>query len=76
MIEGMIIHKRTLRSPAMTEFVDFVSLASSATPEAAAIAAASQCLDRFTDRFNACDLAGMDGELLFPARHVLWSFSS
>jgi len=36
-----------------------------------AIREASACLDRFTERFNACDTAGMDGELHFP--HVMLS---
>ncbi len=39
--------------------------------EAAMIEAASACLDRFTDRFNACDTRGVDAELHFP--HLLLS---
>ena len=56
----------------MTGFASFV------TPEASAgaavsdaIAEASACLDRFTERFNACDTAGMDGALHFP--HLMLS---
>ncbi|MBR1160076.1 hypothetical protein [Bradyrhizobium elkanii] len=39
--------------------------------DAATIAAAIQCIDEFTDRFNARDLAGMDALLQFP--HVILS---
>ncbi|MGF6428280.1 MULTISPECIES: hypothetical protein [Bradyrhizobium] len=38
---------------------------------AAMIAAAIRCIDDFTDRFNARDLAGMDVLLHFP--HVILS---
>jgi ribosomal protein S18 acetylase RimI-like enzyme len=47
--------------------------------EAALIAGASACLDRFTACFNAADTAGMDRELQFPhtllsgAEYVLWT---
>lgn len=34
-----------------------------------ALAQATACLDRFTDAFNACELAGMDAQLHFP--HVM-----
>ena len=56
----------------MTDFASFV--APQACPSAAAsdaIGEASACLDRFTERFNACDTAGMDGELHFP--HLMLS---
>ncbi|WP_342708925.1 hypothetical protein AAFG13_28835 [Bradyrhizobium sp. B124] len=39
--------------------------------DATMIAAAIRCIDDFTDRFNACDLAGMDALLHFP--HVILS---
>jgi len=38
---------------------------------AAMIAAAIDCIEAFTDRFNARDLAGMDAHLHFP--HVIMS---
>lgn len=39
--------------------------------EETVVAAAIACLDAFTERFNACDLAGMDALLHFP--HVILS---
>jgi hypothetical protein len=56
----------------MTDFARFVAPAASAgEPEAEAVREAALCLDRFTERFNACDTAGMDGELHFP--HLMLS---
>ncbi|KLN54188.1 hypothetical protein [Variovorax paradoxus] len=56
----------------MTDFANFVApAASGSAAEADAIHEASACLDRFTERFNARDTAGMDGELHFP--HVMLS---
>lgn len=37
----------------------------------AMVAAATRCVDAFTDRFNARDLAGMDAHLHFP--HIILS---
>jgi hypothetical protein len=58
----------------MSEFVAFVSAQPPAEQEDAMVQAASECLDRFTAYFNACDLIGMDGELHFP--HVMLSGSN
>ena len=56
----------------VTRFSDFVAPpASGSAAEADAIREASACLDRFTERFNACDTAGMDRELHFP--HLMLS---
>ena len=55
----------------MTDFLDFVSRSGLPASAPHVIGPASACLDRFTARFNACDLAGMDAELHFP--HVLVS---
>jgi hypothetical protein len=56
----------------VTEFANFVApTASASAAQADAIREASACLDRFTERFNACDTSGMDGELHFP--HVMLS---
>ena len=35
-------------------------------PDDGTLPSALACLDRFTDRFNACDALGMDAELHFP----------
>lgn len=58
----------------MTEFFDFVSAAAVSERDEAMVEAASDCLDRFTECFNACDAIGMDGELHFP--HVMLSGAS
>jgi hypothetical protein len=58
----------------MTEFISFVSTAPLAGQDCAAVEAASECLDKFTACFNACDTIGMDGELSFP--HVMFSGAS
>jgi hypothetical protein len=58
----------------MTDFLNFVSSSHSATSEDETVQSASECLDRFTEFFNACDTNGMDGELHFP--HVMFSGSS
>lgn len=55
----------------MDDFIRFVSAGTNEPRVDAQIAAASACLERFTDRFNACDSAGMDAELHFP--HVMLS---
>jgi len=56
----------------VTDFASFVAPpAFASAAETNAIREASACLDRFTERFNACDTAGMDGELHFP--HVMLS---
>ena len=55
----------------MASFVNFVSTAPATEPDSAAVQAASDCLDRFTACFNACDTSGMDGELHFP--HLMLS---
>ncbi|REN14638.1 hypothetical protein DSI41_16625, partial [Mycobacterium tuberculosis] len=60
--------------PGMTaspDFSAFVAPPPSGEPHAAAIEAASACLDRFTAAFNAADTHGMDAELHFP--HVMLS---
>jgi hypothetical protein len=58
----------------MTEFISFVSPVPIAEQDSSPLAAASECLDRFTAYFNACDAIGMDGELYFP--HVMFSGAS
>lgn len=55
----------------MSDLARFVTPASSADSDDSLIAAAADCLDRFTAAFNACDTAAMDGELHFP--HVMLS---
>ena len=57
----------------MSDFIHFVSAGTDSMQgdDAQLVAAASACLDRFTERFNACDSAGMDGELHFP--HIMLS---
>lgn len=58
----------------MTEFISFVSTPSIREQDRSAVEAASECLDRFTACFNACDAVGMDAELGFP--HVMLSGAS
>lgn len=58
----------------MTEFISFVSTAPLVEQGCSAVVAASECLERFTAYFNACDTIGMDGELHFP--HVMFSGTS
>ncbi len=56
----------------MSDFIRFVSEGvGSMQDDAQLVAAASACLDRFTERFNACDSAGMDTQLHFP--HIMLS---
>jgi hypothetical protein len=55
----------------MSTFSKFVTPDASSESSQDLIAAASACLDRFTDAFNACDLDGMDAQLHFP--HVMFS---
>lgn len=55
----------------MRSFINFVSTLPATEPDSAAVQAASECLDRFTACFNACDTSGMDGELHFP--HLMLS---
>lgn len=57
----------------MSDFSKFVEPQQSEEPEDQLIQAASECLDRFTAFFNACDTNGMDAELHFP--HVMLSGS-
>ena len=58
----------------MTEFNSFVSTAPLAEPDCSAVEAASECLERFTAYFNACNTIGMDSELHFP--HIMFSGTS
>lgn len=55
----------------MRSFINFVSTPTATEPYGEAVQAASECLDRFTACFNACDTSGMDGELHFP--HLMLS---
>ena len=55
----------------MPDLHRFVTPAPSREPVGVLVAQASECLDRFTAAFNACDLAGMDAQLHFP--HVMLS---
>lgn len=55
----------------MSDFANFVKPQQSDEPEAELIRTASECLDRFTSCFNACDADGMDRELHFP--HLMLS---
>lgn len=55
----------------MPTFLQFVSRESADTDTVPAITEACACLDRFTQAFNECDIAGMDAELHFP--HVMLS---
>ena len=55
----------------MPNFINFVSTLPATAANSAAVQAASECLDRFTACFNACDTKGMDGELHFP--HLMLS---
>jgi hypothetical protein len=57
----------------MNDFERFVKPKESEESETELIREASECLDRFTERFNACDTSGMDTELHFP--HVIFSGS-
>ena len=57
----------------MSDFATFVNPQESEQPGGALVQAASECLDRFTAFFNACDTNGMDSELHFP--HVMLSGS-
>jgi hypothetical protein len=57
----------------MSDFAKFVKSQKSEEPEAELVRAASECLDRFTAFFNACNANGMDGELHFP--HIMFSGS-
>ncbi|HEX7868364.1 MAG TPA: hypothetical protein VF555_25625 [Variovorax sp.] len=56
---------------ASPDFSAFVAPPPSGEPHAAAVEAASACLDRFTAAFNASDTRGMDAELHFP--HLMLS---
>jgi len=58
----------------MTEFISFVSTAPLAEQDCSAVEAASECLERFTAYFNACNTIGMDSELHFP--QVMFSGAS
>ena len=58
----------------MPDLATFVSPRAFIESPEALIDGASACLDRFTDRFNACDAEGVDAELHFP--HVMWSGAS
>ena len=55
----------------MTDFSTFVAPPPSDEPNADAVEAASDCLDRFTAAFNASDTRAMDAELHFP--HLMLS---
>ena len=55
----------------MRDFLAFVSASPASADATQAVAAASDCLDRFTAAFNARDVDGMDRELHFP--HVMLS---
>ncbi len=63
----------------MSDFFKFVNPSCSEQFEAELVEAASDCLDRFTSFFNACDPSGMDSELHFPhfmlsgAECVVWA---
>lgn len=57
----------------MSSFLSFVSQTSGTAIDQDAVEDASGCLDRFTEAFNALDLAGMDAQLHFP--HVMISES-
>ena len=57
----------------MSSFLSFVSTTSDSAIDPAVVEEASRCLDRFTEAFNALDLAGMDAQLHFP--HVMISES-
>ncbi|QIL79566.1 hypothetical protein G7047_06355 [Diaphorobacter sp. HDW4A] len=55
----------------MSNFLAFVSETSDIALDSDIVKEASNCLDEFTDAFNALDLAGMDARLHFP--HVMIS---
>jgi len=57
----------------MSSFLSFVSQTSSSAIDQDVVKEASLCLDRFTEAFNALDLAAMDAQLHFP--HVMISES-
>lgn len=54
----------------MNDFAKFVAPSTGYVGEPSA-SEASDCLDRFTHAFNACDLGGMDAQLMFP--HIMLS---
>lgn len=55
----------------MSDFLKLVSASSNSTIHESVIAQASQCLEKFTDAFNACDADAMDLQLAFP--HLMLS---
>lgn len=55
----------------MSDFLKLVSASSTTAAHESVIEQASQCLDRFTDAFNACDADAMDLQLAFP--HLMLS---
>ncbi len=55
----------------MTDYSKFFKPASRLESAEELIAGATRCIDAFTERFNAQDLAGMDALLHFP--HVMYS---
>jgi hypothetical protein len=55
----------------MREFVEFVTASPDLPVAGETIAAAADCLDRFTAAFNARDFGAMDIELHFP--HIMLS---
>ena len=55
----------------MTNTADLFQPALPAEEDAVMIAEAVRCVEAFTDRFNARDLAGMDSHLHFP--HIILS---
>jgi hypothetical protein len=57
----------------MTLLTDFVAPQLPERAEQVMIQEASDCLDRFTSAFNACDTQAMDRELHFP--HIMLSGS-
>lgn len=57
----------------MTTFATFVAPQPPEEEDEKLIHGASECLDRFTLAFNACDARGMDEELHFP--HIMLSGS-
>jgi hypothetical protein len=55
----------------MTEFTSFVNSVPQTLQSEHLIEKASEFVDRFTARVNACNLKGMDEDLYFP--HVMLS---
>ncbi|MCJ8300149.1 MAG: hypothetical protein MJK13_14605 [Pseudomonadales bacterium] len=55
----------------MSDFAKFFKPAESLEPLTEQVLVAGACLDGFTERFNACDLSGMDSFLHFP--HIMYS---